>query len=61
VANNQVSHNTKIKSGEERRQSNPPTSLPKYRATATSGVMEKRRRNGIHLPQKNIIQFRILW
>jgi hypothetical protein len=29
LANKQVSHNTKIKSGKEVRQSNPPTSLPK--------------------------------
>jgi hypothetical protein len=29
LVNNEISHNTKIKSGKEIRQSNPPSSLPK--------------------------------
>jgi hypothetical protein len=60
LANNQVSHNMKIISGIEIRQSNPPNSLPKISGTTPSAVMEKRRRDGNHSLQK-IIQYRIQW
>jgi hypothetical protein len=35
LANNQVSHNTKIKSGKENRQSEPPTTLSKTELNST--------------------------
>jgi hypothetical protein len=56
LANNQVSHNTKIKSGKEIRKSNPPSSIPKYSGTAPSGAMG--RRDGKSLSsKKNSIQY----
>jgi hypothetical protein len=50
--NNQVNRIIKIKSGKESRQSNPPTSLPKYSCTAPSGAMGRRKKDGNHSPQK---------
>jgi hypothetical protein len=46
--NNQVSHNTKLKSGKEIRQSNPPTNIPKMYITAPCGVMGRRDGNDSH-------------
>jgi hypothetical protein len=54
LANNQVSHNIKIKSVKEIRQSNPPTTNQKYSGITPSEVMgRRRRREGKQFSQKN--------
>jgi hypothetical protein len=56
LANNQVSHNTKIKSREENRQLKPPTSLSRTKLHSTKWSDWKKGMETTLL--KNIIQYR---
>jgi hypothetical protein len=57
LANNQLSHNTKIKSGEKIRQSKPPTSSSK---TVAQHQVEQWEEKGMETTLlKKIIQYRI--
>jgi hypothetical protein len=53
LANNQVSHNTKIKSGEKSGNQNHQLAYQKHTCIAPTGTMGRRRRDGNYSPQKN--------